>query len=77
MGYCTKCNQIESICGCTNPHIVNNINSDIAGRDGLDAKAIAIRSGKLRPGASDQEFIDLITGPAGNSEGGTYTETEW
>ena len=65
------------MCGCTVPHIVNNtINSYVAGRDGLDAKAIMIRAGRLREGASDQEFIDAITGPAG-AEGGVYTDTEW
>lgn len=76
MKYCNHCHKIEQFCGCSHPQIVNNITSEQAGRDGLDAKAIMIRAGRLREGATDQEFIDAITGPAG-AEGGVYTDTEW
>lgn len=82
MRYCIQCNKIETMCGCISPRIVNQttINSDAAGRDGLDAKDIAIRTGKLPAGATDNQFIDLITGPQGEpglNGQSQYENTEW
>lgn len=74
MGICNTCYPKRCKCASTIEH--TSISSETAGKDGLDAKAIAIRSGKLRPGASDEEFLKLITGPA-SPEGGVYSNTEW
>lgn len=74
---CLKCEN----CGC----VINNttIKSEQAGRDGLSAKQIQINLGKLPENATDQQFIDSITGPKGDpgkdglNSGGIYKKADW
>ena len=66
MRYCIQCNKIETMCGCISPTIVNQttINSDAAGRDGLSAYDIAVRTGKFT--GTESEFADWTKGQKGD-----------
>lgn len=58
--YCTECN-VYSGCICSlNRVSKTTINSDQAGRDGLSAYDIAIRTGKFT--GTEAEFIDWNRG---------------
>lgn len=87
MSYCNTCRKYGHYCRCSTVVSNTTINSDQAGRDGLSAYDIAIRTGKFT--GTEAEFIDWNRGEKGDKgdkgdpgEPGlngdsVYTNTEW
>lgn len=74
MRYCNTCNNNYTNCCCSSTVVSSTtINSDQAGRDGLDAKDILIRLGKLPTNASDNQFYEEIKGDKGDQGESGYT----
>lgn len=75
MKYCNICKNNYTNCCCQSTVVSSTtINSDQAGRDGLDAKEIYIRLGVLPEGATDQQFKDSNKGDKGEpgQDGDTF-----
>lgn len=74
MKYCNKCKY--NSCTCSNIVSSTTINSDQAGRDGLDSKEVLIRLGKLPANATDQQYENYIVEQAKGEPGDTYIPEE-
>lgn len=73
---CNICNQYNCCCNsfvATNTKII----SDQAGRDGLSAKEILIKIGKLPSNASDEDFSNYIKGGTTIENKQIYTKADW
>lgn len=68
---CNQCNNIKSKCCCTKTILSTTINSDQAGRDGLSAYEIAVRTGKTTA-STEAIWIDEITSTGEGKDGDVY-----
>lgn len=70
MNTCKSCNKAIG-CKCTVHVRQTNINSDQAGRDGLSAYQIAVRTGKTTA-TNEAQWIDEISSNNDGADGDTY-----
>ena len=68
--YCNTCRNIYARCGCTPAVKSTVINSDQAGRDGLSAYEIAVRTGQTTA-STEAEWIEELHAADG-ADGDTF-----